>query len=82
MVADYRVYGMKVSALEHLLHRLFAEVRLDIAALVPVTERKKQAPSEWFLVPLEIINQAIDLIASGDIVNYRYEKAVEQLVEW
>jgi hypothetical protein len=31
----------------------------------------KHTPREWFIVPLEAIEQAITLIMSGEIVNYR-----------
>ena len=30
-------------------------------------------PSEWFVVPREVIDQAVNLITSGDIVGYVYD---------
>ena len=30
-------------------------------------------PKEWFIVPLEIIEQAVQLIISGEVVHYRYD---------
>ncbi len=41
---------------EHLLHRLFADVRLDITQID--TKGRSCNPSEWFVVPLEVINRA------------------------
>lgn len=79
IVADYRTYNLKPSALEHLLHRVFAEVRLDITQID--TKGRKYDPSEWFVVPLKVINQAINMIMSGEIVDYVYEAATQQLVE-
>ena len=79
IVADYRTYNLKPSALEHLLHRAFAEVRLDIAQID--TKGRKYDPSEWFIVPLKVINQAINMIMSGEIVDYVYDAAAQQLVE-
>ncbi|MFE5291843.1 GIY-YIG nuclease family protein [Isoptericola sp. NPDC056618] len=78
VVATYRTYNLKVSTLEHLLHRVFAEARLDITQ----SDHKGRAydPSEWFVVPRSVIDQAIELIISGDIVDYVYDRAAQRLV--
>jgi len=79
IVEDYRAYNLKPSALEHLLHLVFAEVRLDIAQI----DRKGRDydPSEWFIVPRNVINQAISMIMSGEIVDYVYNPSTQRLVE-
>lgn len=79
VVASYRTYNLRVSALENLLHRLFAEVQLDLTQ----ADRKSRDydPSEWFVVPITVIDQAIDLIMSGDIVGYVYDSKTQKLVE-
>jgi len=71
VVADYRAYNVKISALENLLHRVFAEVRLDITQID--RRGRDYDPSEWFVVPLSVIDQAIELIISGGIVDYVYD---------
>jgi hypothetical protein len=79
ILEDYRAYNLKPSALEHLLHRVFAEVRLDITQI----DRKGRDydPSEWFIVPRNVINQAINMIMSGEIVDYIYDPAAQRLIE-
>nr|WP_281283330.1 GIY-YIG nuclease family protein [Rhodoglobus vestalii] len=79
IVEDYRAYNLKRSALEHLLHRVFAEARLDITQI----DRKGRDydPSEWFIVPRNVINQAINMIMSGEIVGYLYNPSAQRLVE-
>lgn len=79
VVADYRLYNVKASRLEHLLHRVFAEVRLDLTQV----DRKGRNydPSEWFVVPYDVINQAVTMIMSGEITNYVYDKTERRLVE-
>lgn len=79
IVADYRAYNLRASALEHLLHRVFASVRLDITQIDRAG--KNYDPSEWFVVPLNVINQAISMIMSGEITDYVYDPAVQRLVE-
>ena len=41
----------------------------------------RHTPREWFIVPLEAIEQAIALIISGEIVNYRYDKEEEKILQ-
>lgn len=79
IIATYRTYNLKVSALEDLLHRVFAKVRLDINQVD--LKGNRYDPSEWFVVPVKVIDQAIDMIISGDIVDYVYDEATHQLVE-
>lgn len=71
VVADYAAYNVKISALENLLHRVFADARLDITQI----DRKGRDydPSEWFVVPRAVIDQTIGLIISGGIVDYVYD---------
>lgn len=78
IVADYRVYNVKASALENLLHRVFAEVRLDLTQV----DRKGRDydPSEWFVVPRDVINRAVAMIMSGEIADYVYDPATRDLV--
>ncbi|MDN3455359.1 GIY-YIG nuclease family protein [Rhodococcus sp. APC 3903] len=79
IVEDYRTYNLKPSALEHLLHRVFAEVRLDISQID--AKGHTYDPSEWFIAPINVINQAITMIMSGEIVDYVYDAAAQRLVE-
>lgn len=79
VLADYRLYNVRASWLEHLLHRVFAEVRLDLSQV----DRKGRNydPSEWFVVGRNVINQAINMILSGEIVDYVYDARLGKLVE-
>lgn len=79
IVADYRVYNLKASALENLLHRVFVDVRLDLTQV----DQKGHGydPSEWFVVPRDVINQAVSMIMSGEITDYEYDKVQQRLVE-
>ena len=79
VVATYRIYNARASALENLLHRVFADVRLDLTQ-VDKTGRDYD-PSEWFVVPRNVIDQAIELIISGEIVHYSYDADIRRLVD-
>lgn len=71
IVATYRTVDIKTSVLEHLIHRVFASARLD--AKVAGLDGAHHQALEWFSVPLDVVNDAINLIGSGGIVNYVYD---------
>jgi len=77
IVASYRTYNLKTSALEHLLHRVFSDVRLRLSQVGK--DGRIYEPSEWYSVPLRVIDQAIELITSGDIVDYEYDAQAREL---
>jgi hypothetical protein len=79
VVEDYRTYNLRPSALENLLHRVFAEVRLDLTQIDH--KGRNYDPSEWFVVSRKVINQAITMIMSGEIVDYVYDARLGRLVE-
>lgn len=78
VVASYRTYNLKASALENLLHRVFADVRLDVSQADRTGH--DYDPSEWFVVPRDVIDQAVDLIISGEIIAFAYDANVQKLV--
>jgi len=42
---------------------------------------KRCTPREWFIVPFKIIEQAIELIISGEVIKYRYDEELMVIVE-
>ena len=79
VIATYELSNINRTKLENLIHRFFEPAKLDIEIKDrfgnPVT------PREWFLVPLFIIDQAVEKIRDGSIVNYRYEPSAGKLVK-
>lgn len=78
VVADYRVYNMRPSALERLIHRVFADVRLNLSQVGPNGEIYN--PSEWFIVPIDAIDQAIEMTVNGDITDFTYDPATQTFI--
>lgn len=77
IVVSYRTYNMRTSALENLVHRVFSDVRLRVSQVGK--DGRRYEPSEWYIVPLEVIDQAVSLITSGDIVDYVYDPEAKVL---
>jgi hypothetical protein len=77
IIATYELYNINRTRLENLIHRIFGPARLDIE----IKDRFGQpvVPREWFLVPLFVINEAIERIRNGTITGYTYEPKTASL---
>ncbi len=73
IVATYRLSGIHRVKLENLLHRFFAPARLELS--IPDRFARKCNPREWFLVPLPVIDEAVNRIRDGSIADYVYDPA-------
>lgn len=71
IVATYRCFNMNPQRFERLIHRFFGDVCLDLK--ITNNLGNEYAPKEWFVAPITVIDQAIDLIIKGEIVNYEYD---------
>lgn len=78
IIASYKTYNLEARKFEHLIHRFFAEVCLNVD--INDNKGRRITPREWFVVPLPIIDKAIQLILSGEILKYRYDSSNESLV--
>lgn len=78
IVASYKCLNMNTQKLEHLIHRFFGEVKLDMSLKAP--DGTRYVPSEWYVVPLDVLDRVINLIINGEIVNYRYDSGLHDLV--
>ena len=78
IVATYKCYNLNTQNFENLLHRFFGNTCLNIDVFNDKNQRSN--PREWFVVPLKTINEVIDLIISGGIVNYKYDTEMGKLI--
>ena len=77
-VATYKCYNRNADKLEQLLHRFFAEACLNVD--IEIIKGKRITPREWFVVPFEVIEKAIELILNEQVVNYKYDRELETIV--
>jgi hypothetical protein len=77
--SSWMCYNMNAQKFEQLIQRFFGATCLE----VDVFDKKgiRHTPREWFIVPLEAIEQAISLIINGEIVNYTYDNESKVIVE-
>lgn len=78
VIATYKCYNHNADKLELLLHRLFASSCLNIDLFDD--KGLRISPREWFVVPLNIIEEAIQLILNESIVHYKYDTNSQSLI--
>ena len=63
VVATWKVYNVKSSTFEALIHKLFASVQLQVTV-------DGHRPKEWFIVSFKVIEEAVIAIISGKLIEY------------
>ncbi|MCI1265559.1 MAG: GIY-YIG nuclease family protein [Saprospiraceae bacterium] len=79
IVMTYKCYNMNPQKFEQLIHNFFGNSCLNIDVFDK--EGNRYTPREWFIAPVGIIDQAIHLIISGDIVKFKYDSTNEEIIE-
>ncbi len=78
VVAAYKLHNINRSGLEHLFHRLFGAAQIDLTIEDRFGHPVK--PREWFLVPLHVIDEAVQRIRDGSITDVVYDPNTARLV--
>ena len=78
VVATYKLHNLNRIKLENIFHRIFGSVQLDLS----INDRfgNPVRPREWFLVPLQVIDEAVQRIVDGSIADAVYNPETAQLV--
>lgn len=71
VVASYKVYGVNCQKLEALIHKVFAAAQINLS--IPDRFGHMVKPREWFLVPLGVIDEAVQRIRDRSIIEYVYD---------
>lgn len=79
VVASYKLARINRTKLENLFHRIFAPAQLELT----IHDRfgNPVRPREWFLVPLHVIDDAVQRIREGSISTLIYDPKTARLVE-
>lgn len=76
--AEYKTFNMNTQKLEQLLHNFFGSSCLNID--IWDENLRRRMPQEWFVVPLQIIDQAIEMIITEEIIHYKYDHQLELII--
>jgi hypothetical protein len=77
VVATYKLSNINRVKMENLFHRIFAAAQLDIT--IPDRFGKPIRPREWFAVPLQVIDEAVQRIVDGTITQVVYDPKTASL---
>lgn len=70
---------LNTEKVETALHRFFSDANLDLEVIGK--DGRLYKATEWYSVPHWVIQEAIDLLNTGEIVNYIYDKEKQEIVE-
>ena len=78
VVSTYKLFNINRRRLEALIHKVFAPAQMDLT----ITDRfgNPVKPREWFLVPLDVIDDAVSRIRDGSITDCTYDPTRGRLV--
>ena len=78
VVAAYKLHNLNRTRLENIFHRLFGATQLNLT----IEDRfgYPVRPREWFLVPLHVIDEAVQRIRDGSITEVIYDPQTARLV--
>lgn len=77
IVAEFKTYNMNTQKFEDLLHRFLGSCQISIDVFD--NNGSRHTSREWFQVPYEIVEQAIKLIVTGEVINYRYDRETKTI---
>lgn len=78
VVATYQLHNLNRVRLENIFHRLFGAAQLDLTIEDRFGHPVK--PREWFLVPLHVIDEAVERIRDGSITDVAYDPSTARLI--
>ncbi|TLX54198.1 GIY-YIG nuclease family protein [Stutzerimonas nosocomialis] len=71
VVATYKLHNINRIRMENLFHRIFSSAQIELA--IPDRFGNPVKPKEWFLVPLHVIDEAVERIRDGSIAGVIYD---------
>ena len=74
---EVELHNINRTRMENIFHRLFSTVQLDLT----IEDRfgKPVKPKEWFVVPLHVIDEAVERIRDGAITGLVYDPKIARL---
>ena len=76
--AEYKTFNMNTQKFEQLLHNFFGASCLNID--IYDEKLRRHMPQEWFIAPLKVIDQAIEMIITEKIIHYKYDQELEIII--
>ena len=79
IVETFKCFNLNPQKLELLLHQFFGKACLEVDVFDK--SAKRYTPREWFVVPLAVIEETIEMIISGDIIGVEYDDELKMIFQ-
>ena len=79
VVLTARCYNLDVPYLEGNIHHFFGECNLSLE--IKDGQGNSHYPREWFVVPLSVVEEAIQLIVKKEIEHYKYDPNMKMIIQ-
>jgi len=70
-IAGWKCYNMNPQKFERLINNFFGSSCLEMDVFDQ--SGKRHTPRKWFITPISVMEQAVELIISGGILKFRYD---------
>ena len=78
IVSSYKTFNLNPQKFEDVIHQFFSERCLDIKIADKDGNYKK--PKEWYIAPIKVIEQVIELIINREIQNYKFDHLKDKII--
>jgi len=78
IVSSYKTFNLNPQKFEDVIHQFFSERCLDIKIADKDGNYKK--PKEWYIAPIKVIEQVIELIINREIQNYKFDHLKDTII--
>lgn len=78
IVSSYKTYNLNPQKFEDVIHQFFSERCLDMK--IADKNGKSKKPKEWYVAPIKVIEQAIELIINRQIQNYKFDHLSDKII--
>ena len=77
-VAGWKCYNMNPQKFEQLIHNFFGSSCLEVDVFD--ANGKRHTPREWFIAPIHVIEQVVELIINGKVIEYKYDAETMSII--
>ena len=78
IISSYKTFNLNPQKFEDVIHQFFSERCLDMKIADKNGNSKK--PKEWYVAPIKVIEQVIELIINRQIQNYKFDHLSDKII--
>jgi len=80
IISAYKTFNLNPQKFESVVHNFFSERCLDIK--IADKRGNYKMPKEWYIVPIDIIEETIQLIINNEIQNFKFDHLQNKIIKF